>query len=63
MELSSRTWSAETLQLGVSLVTEGVGMDKLDDKSDQQLQDELRMLEDCVISCLFPVKSGKILDI
>lgn len=53
MDLSSRTWSAETLQLGVSLVMEGVGMDKLDDKSDQQLQDELRMLEDCIISCLF----------
>ena len=52
MKLSSRTWSAETLQLGVSLVTKGVGMDKLDDKSDQQLQEELKLLEDCEISCL-----------
>ena len=46
MELPSRVWSAETLELGMSLVEEGVGMDGLDDRSDAALQEQLRQLED-----------------
>lgn len=46
MELPSRVWSAETLHLGMSLVEEGVGMDGLDDRSDADLEAELRQLED-----------------
>ena len=46
MELPSRVWSAETLHLGMSLVEEGAGMDGLDDRSDAELQAQLRQLED-----------------
>lgn len=45
MELPSRQWSAETLQIGVSMVEQGQGIDALDERSDLELQDELALLE------------------
>ena len=45
MELPSREWSAETFQIGVSMVEQGQGIDALDERSDLELQDELALLE------------------
>ena len=46
MELPSRTWSAETLNVGVGLIASDSGMDSLADKSSDELQQELERLED-----------------
>ena len=46
MELQSRVWSAETLDLGISLAQTGVGMEGLDERSSQEIQRELQELQD-----------------
>lgn len=45
MELPSRQWSAETLQIGMDMVEQGKGIDTLDAKTELELQEELARLE------------------
>ena len=47
MELPSRVWSAETLDMGVNLVEQGVRLngDDTKDLSEEELQRELEQLQ------------------
>lgn len=45
MELPSRQWSAETLQIGMDMFEQGKGIDTLDAKTELELQEELARLE------------------
>ena len=45
-DLVSREFSSGALQLGISLVKEEVGMDPLDDKTNDELLKELKELEE-----------------
>lgn len=45
MDLPSRQWSAETLQIGMDMVEQGRGVDTLDGKTDVELHEELARLE------------------
>ena len=47
MELPSRVWSAETLEFGIRSAQEGLGMDQLDERTNEEIEAELSRLQDC----------------
>ena len=55
MDLVSREFSTATLEIAVDLVQQHVGMDNLEDKTNEELQEELALLEQACtnMSCLF----------
>ena len=52
MDLPSRVWSAETLDLGISLAEQGVGMETPDMRTNAEIEEELAHLEDTIFMTL-----------